>query len=60
MKTRLKLEIIGVVYYNQLVVPLNTVVLFEVWCQWRAEGDADGATAPGVHSRGHPILDFLV
>jgi len=27
--------------------------------QWRAEGGADGATAPGIHHGGHPRGQFL-
>ena len=28
--------------------------------QWRAEGGADGATAPGIHPGGHPRGQFYV
>jgi len=27
--------------------------------QWRAEGGADGATAPGIHPGGHEGASFL-
>jgi len=27
--------------------------------QWRAEGDVDGATAPGIHPGGHLRGQFL-